>query len=164
MWPYACSKGGHLQRKGFPCIYGFFFPFHITKEGVGQRSSNVRAKLQSASERVCKREGLTSPGLGCTASTVELWEACGREKATAEDSLLSCLEVCMGHTGPWMRSLCGHSLSGLAFSLHPIPFHLSFHLHPVAAMSFLQSMSPSELTVHFFLLFASQCVNLDGGE
>lgn len=85
MSPYACSKGGHLQRKGFPCIYGFS-PFHITKEGVGQCSSNVRAKLLNASERVCKREGLTSPGLGSTASTVELGEACSRERATAEDS------------------------------------------------------------------------------
>lgn len=70
----------------------------------------------------------------------------------------------MGHMGPWTRSLCGRSLLGLAFFLHRIPFHLSFHLHPVAALSLPQSTSPSELTVHFFLLFASQCVNLDGGE
>lgn len=83
-----------------------FFPFHITKEGVGQCSSSVRAKFQkNASERVCKREGLTSPGLGSTASTVELWKACSRERATAEDSYCLAWKSVWGTWGHG-RGLC----------------------------------------------------------
>lgn len=60
---------------------------------------------KNASERVCKREGLTSPGLGSTASTVELWKACSRERATAEDSYCLAWKSVWGTWGHG-RGLC----------------------------------------------------------